>query len=115
MSNLTSEQQILIAAAWADGRLDDSEAEILRRVLRSAELSDAQIEQALLSPPAGLEALIGSIPASGREKTMKSVLEMCFADDILEVEEFELIELLAQKLELDEDTMERLRHEAGGA
>lgn len=116
MSNLTAEQQLLIATAWVDGRLDDSEAELIRRLLRASKVPDAQI-QASLSPPApSLDALLANIPPGpARLDTMRLVLQMCFADDILEFEEFDLIQRAAQHMGIDEETMERLRHEAGGA
>jgi uncharacterized tellurite resistance protein B-like protein len=113
MSNLTSEQQLLIATAWVDGRLDDAEADLIRRLLRSARMPEAEIQASLSPPGPSLDVLLGNIPPGpARLDTMRLVLQMCFVDDILEFEEFDLIERAARHLGIDAETMEQLRQEA---
>ena len=100
-------QQLLIAAAWVDGVLDPSEAQLLRQLL-----GDSPTLAQALQQPVDIEAVLAQIPdGAARLDTMRDVLKTVFADDILEIEEFDLIERVAQRLGIDGEPLENLRRE----
>jgi len=109
MTELASYHQLLIAAAWVDGRLDPTEAEFLQRVLSGAGASPTNIESWLQSP-ANIDELLCKIPGpEPRKAVMQDILRVCFSDGILEFEEFDLIERVATRLEIDEQALEVMR------
>ncbi len=112
MQNLTPNQQLLIATAWVDHHLDPAEAILLRQVLEASGLTPTEIDAALQPPGPSLDEVLTHIPdEKSREDVMHWVLRMCFSDGVLEVEEFDLIERVAQKLGLDQDTLDKMRDE----
>ena len=116
MGNLSSTQQLLVATAWADGRLDPGEAEFLRRVLANGSVSVEQIESCLHSPTVNLDEVLAQFSEMQvGEEVMREVLRMCFIDEVLELTELDLIERLAGRLGLDSERLEALRLEVTGA
>jgi uncharacterized membrane protein YebE (DUF533 family) len=112
MDKLAPHLQLMIATAWIDNHLDPSEAILLQQILHASGLSQPQIESVLQAPPLGLGDLLESIPnGQPREAVMRDVLRMVFSDGVLEVEEFDLLERVAQRLGLDDETVDRLRQE----
>lgn len=112
MSKLTPHQELLIATAWVDDHLDPSEAILLRQILQSCGLAAGEIETALQKPATPVDELLKDLPGGApREALMRDVLRMCFTDGILEMEEFDLIERVAKQLQIDDETMNRLREQ----
>ena len=112
MDKLAPNLQLLLATAWVDNHLDPSEAILLQQILTATGLNAAQIEQIMAAPPPPLDSLLSNIPdGQPREAVMRDVLRMVFSDGVLEIEEFDLIERVAQQLKLDSETVDRLRDE----
>ena len=112
MDTLTANQQLLVATAWVDNRLDPAEATLLRQILGASGLSSPQVDSVLQSRPPSVAALLALIPdGKPREDVMRDVLGMCFSDGVLEIEEFDLIERVAAQLGLDSEDLERIRAE----
>lgn len=115
MDKLTANQQLLLATAWVDGHLAESEAAMLRQVLANQGVAAADIDAALKTKAPAVSDLINQLPGGQpREEVMRDVLRMCFSDGILEFEEFDLIERVAGQLGLNEETLERIRGEVSG-
>lgn len=111
MQSLSPDLHLLIATAWVDGHLDPEEKEFLLRILAGAGLTPEQAEAAL-GEPRDLEAVLaGLVAGTGAETLMRQVLRLCFADGVLELEEFDLIERVAERLQIDGDRLEQLRQE----
>ena len=109
---LTANHQLLIAAAWIDGRMDPAEARLLEQILGRSGASAESVAAALAGPAPDLGTLLEKIPqGQPRREVMAEVLRMCFADDVLELEEFDLIDRVARQLGLSEDELETLRQE----
>jgi len=116
MSNLNATQKLLVATAWIDGQLDDREAHFVRRILANGMVSVDEIEACLRHPIFLLDEVLAELPASiPPADVLREVLKMCFADDILEADEFELIQRLSQHLGVNEDQLEELRLEVSTA
>lgn len=112
MDHLTPNQQLLVATAWVDNRLDPAESAMLRQVLAASGLASADIDAVLQSPPPPVSTLLARIPhGQPREDVMRDVLRMCFSDGVLEFEEFDLIERVAVQLGIDEENLDRVRAE----
>ena len=112
MDKLAPNLQLLVATAWVDNHLDPSEAILLRQILTATGIAKDEIESILTAPPIVVGDLLDSIPnGQPREAVMRDVLRMVFSDGVLEAEEFDLLERVAQRLELDEETVDRLRQE----
>lgn len=116
MSNLNSTQKLLVATAWIDGQLDEREASFVRRILANGMVSVEEIETCLRHPVFLLDDVLGELsPEVPPADVLREVLKMCFADDILEAEEFELILRLSQHLGVSEEQLEQLRLEVSAA
>ncbi|MBT9586412.1 TerB family tellurite resistance protein [bacterium] len=112
MDKLSPNLQLLVATAWVDNHLDPSEAILLRQILTATGIAKEEVESVLTAPPLVVGNLLDSIPnGHPREAVMRDVLRMVFSDGVLEAEEFDLLERIAQRLELDEETVDRLRQE----
>ncbi len=84
----------------------------LRTALTATGIAKEEVESVLTAPPLVVGNLLDSIPnGHPREAVMRDVLRMVFSDGVLEAEEFDLLERIAQRLELDEETVDRLRQE----
>ncbi len=113
---LNASQQLLIATAWVDGRLDPAEARLLEQLLGRTGFSNDDLQRALAPPGPALDDLLKSIPEGRpRREVMSEVLRMCFADDVLELEEFDLIDRVARQLGLSQEELESLRQEVTAA
>lgn len=112
MSNLSPIQELLLAAAWADGQLAEKEAIFLRRALANGCVSVSQIEACLSAPTVEfgdvLERL--QVGAAG-EDVMREVLSMLQSDGDLHSKEQDLIRRLAQHLEFSPEKVEKIRRE----
>lgn len=111
MDQLSVNQRILLATAWADGVVAPDEATFLRRILANGQVSAEQIEGYLSRRPITLEQALGGAEASEPEELMREVLRMCFADGVLEIEEFDLIDRVARHLGLTSDQLEGMRQQ----
>lgn len=112
MANLNPTQRLLVATAWVDGHLDEREARFLRRALANGSVSVQEIEGCLARPGESLEEVLKEFgEQAAPEEVLREVMRMCFADEILEAEEFALIERVSNHLGLDEATLEQLRQE----
>lgn len=110
MDKLTPHLQLLIATAWSDGKLDPSETAYLEQILTSCGLSQAETRAALQAGPVALESVLEKFPPDQpRDAIMRDVLRVVFCDGVLEAEEYDLVERMAQRLEIDEATLDRLR------
>lgn len=112
MSNLSPIQELLVAAAWADGQLAEKEALFLRRVLANGSVSVSQIEACLNGPTVELSEVLTrlSVGAAG-EEVMREVLRMLQSDGALHNKEQELVSRLAQHLEFTPEKVEDLRRQ----
>ena len=112
MSNLSPIQELLVAAAWADGQLAEKEAVFLRRVLANGCVSVSQIEACLSAPTVEFGDVLGrlSVGAAG-EDVMREVLSMLQSDGALHSKEQDLISSLAQHLEFSPEKVEKIRRE----
>lgn len=112
MDKLNPHQQLLVATAWVDDHLDPSEAIFLRLILQSCGVPDSDIDAALQKPTIPIEQVLQKLPGGApREAVMRDVLRICFTDGILEAQEFDLIERVARQLQIDDETMNRLREQ----
>lgn len=104
--------QALSHLAWADGKLDPREEQMLRQVFGRFGLGEAET-QAALAPQQGkpnFKTLATLIPSpAGRKKLVKMLLELSFADDLLTFEEYRMIEKVSKQLAVSDDDLEELR------
>ncbi|MFN8609678.1 MAG: TerB family tellurite resistance protein [Vulcanimicrobiota bacterium] len=112
MSNLSPIQELLVAAAWADGQLAEKEALFLRRVLANGCVSVSQIEACLSGPTVELGEVLSrlSVGAAG-EEVMREVLRMLQSDGDLHSKEKDLVSRLAQHLEFSPEKVDKIRRE----
>lgn len=83
MSNLNVVQELMVATAWSDGRLDEREAEILRQILANGQVTPQEIEQCLARPHFDLDYVLNRLtPGPERVEIMREVLRMCAADGV---------------------------------
>jgi len=109
MSNLSVLQELMVATAWADGRLDQREAEILRRVLANGQVSVSEIETCLREPTVDLDSVLNRITSGPqREEIMREVLLMCAVDGEMASWELVLIGRLAGHLGLTPEQLQEL-------
>ena len=112
MSNLSPIQELLVAAAWADGHLAEKEALFLRRVLANGSVSVSQIEACLSAPTVELGEVLARLSVgSAGEEVMREVLRMFQSDGALHSKEQDLIRRLAQHLEFSPEKVERMQRE----
>lgn len=112
MSNLSPIQELLVAAAWADGQLAEKEALFLRRVLANGCVSVSQIEACLTAPTVEFGDVLGRLSVgSAGEEVMREVLRMLQSDGDLHSQEKDLISRLAQHLEFSPEKVEKIRRE----
>ena len=112
MSNLSPIQELLVAAAWADGHLADKEALFLRRVLANGNVSVSQIEACLTAPTVEFGDVLGRLSVgSAGEEVMREVLRMLQSDGDLHTKEQDLITRLAQHLEFPPEKVDKIRRE----
>lgn len=107
-AGLSPTQALMVAVAWVDGRLEERESLFLRQVLANGTVSVETIEACLAGPTVSLEEALADLPHQG-EEILGEVLRLCFADDVLEFEEMELIDRLAQHLRVSPERLEALR------
>ncbi|MBS2036248.1 TerB family tellurite resistance protein [bacterium] len=112
MSTLSPIQELLVAAAWADGQLAEKEALFLRRVLANGSVSVSQIEACLSGPTVELGEVLSRLSVgSAGEEVMREVLLMLQSDGALHSKEQDLITRLAQHLEFSAEKVEKIRRE----
>ncbi|MBX3172527.1 MAG: TerB family tellurite resistance protein [Candidatus Eremiobacteraeota bacterium] len=112
MSNLSPIQELLVAAAWADGQLAEKEALFLRRVLANGCVSVSQIEACLSAPTVEFEEVLNRLSVGGAgEEVMREVLRILQSDGALHSNEQDLISRLAQHLEFSPEKVEKMRRE----
>lgn len=112
MSNLSPIQELLVAAAWADGQLAEQEALFLRRVLANGCVSVSQIEACLSAPTVEFGDVLGRLSVgSAGEEVMGEVLRMLQSDGVLHTKEQDLVSQLAHHLEFSPEKVEKIRRE----
>lgn len=112
MNNLSPIQELLVAAAWADGQLAEKEALFLRRVLANGSVSVSQIEACLSAPTVEFADVLGRLSVgSAGEEVMREVLRMLQSDGALHSKEQDLISQLARHLEFSPEKVERMQRE----
>ena len=112
MSNLSPIQELLVAAAWADGQLVEKEALFLRRVLANGSVSVSQIEACLTAPTVEFGDVLSRLSVgSAGEEVMREVLRMLQSDGALHSKEKDLITRLAQHLKFTQEKVEEIRRE----
>ena len=112
MSNLSPIQELLVAAAWADGHLAEKEALFLRRVLANGCVSVSQIEACLTAPTVEFSEVLSRLSVgSAGEEVMREVLRMLQSDGALHSKEQDLVTRLAQHLEFTQEKVEEIRRE----
>jgi len=112
MSNLSPIQELLVAAAWADGHLAEREALFLRRVLANGCVSVSQIEACLSAPTVEFGDVLSRLSVgSAGEEVMREVLSMLQSDGDLHSKEQDLIARLAQHLEFSPEKVDEIRRQ----
>ncbi len=105
---------VSIAAAWADGGVEDFEKQSLDRIMVSLGYSRgeimARIGQALEGPD--LEPIELPVEPSLCVQTMRYALAVTLSDGALSAAEVNFLAKLAEHLGLDAETLEALRAEA---
>ena len=104
----------LVQIAWADNELTPGEAELLSQFLRKIGFDEESAQQAWLTEnqPVNYEALRRLLPDHAeRLELMKELLTISFSDDHLTFDEFDVLDKMAQALEVSEEEVERLRTE----
>ena len=81
MSSLSVTQELMVAAAWADGRLHEQEAAFLRRVLANGVVSAEEIERRLEKPTVHLQQVLERLSVGAdRYDVLGELLRLCAAD-----------------------------------
>ena len=104
----------LLQIAWADGQIEPSEKQLLLTMMGRLGLSPSEAQAALEQPPheVDLKALALTLPAKeDRLNLMKLLMEVSFADDILTVDEYLILERAEQALGITEEEAEQLRQQ----
>ncbi len=101
----------LVAVAWADGRLDGSETEVVEALLDAFEASDA--EKAELKAYAATKRTLDDIPfselePSDRDALLQHAILLTFIDGVQTPDELKLVEELGSRLGLDKDRRQML-------
>ena len=102
--------RVWAALAWADGVIATSEADAMRRLIASAELSESEREQALgfLHTKVELElANLADLNEGAREGIYRAALRMAGVDQRVSAEERALLARLRDGLEIDLHLAER--------
>jgi uncharacterized tellurite resistance protein B-like protein len=110
MENLSLTQKLLVATAWADGKLGASEARFLRQVLANGSVSVAEIEECLAGPTLDPTEIVQQFTRETiGEEILREVLRMCLADGKLDTAERDLVQRLAEQLGLAGDPLHAIR------
>jgi len=110
MGNLTATQELMVAAAWADGKLNEREASFLRRVLANGSVGKSQIEMCLAHPTVRFDDVLERLDADGRKQdVMQEVLRICVCEGLMGGAESDLVERLRSHLGLDRAQVEALK------
>ena len=108
----------LVQLAWADGQLTPEETELLAKYLKQLGYDEATAAQAWLTEnqPVDYAGLRQALPdLAERIEVMRELINLSCADDALTFDEFDLVDKMAQALEISEEQMEALRVEASSA
>lgn len=99
----------MVATAWADGRLDEQEARILRHVLANGQVTVEEIEACLSRPTVDLDSVLNRLSAGAeRHEIMREVMRMCHADGVLARWEEVLVGRVAGHLGLSPQELKEL-------
>jgi len=104
----------LLQIAWADGQIEPTEKQLLLNIMERLGVSPAEAEVALRKPPGeiDLKALASTLPSKeDRLSLMRLLMEVSFADDVLTVDEYLILERAEQALGITEEEAEQLRQE----
>jgi uncharacterized tellurite resistance protein B-like protein len=115
MSQLSVTQELMVAAAWADGRLHDQEAAFLRRVLANGSVSADEIERRLEKPSVNLPQVLARLSVGAdRYEVLGELLRLCAADGQTSSWEEMLIGKVAEHLGIPGEQVEQMKLAAGG-
>src|SRR5271168_4001550 len=93
----------LVQLAWADDELTPAEAELLSQYLKKLGFDEEAARQAWLTEtePVDYDSLRKLIPGhEERMELMRDLLTISFSDDHLSFDEFDLLDKMAQALEV---------------
>ncbi|MEM9772075.1 MAG: Mo-dependent nitrogenase C-terminal domain-containing protein [Cyanobacteria bacterium P01_D01_bin.73] len=96
----------LLTVAWADGHFDQEEREMIASLTHS-ELSDAAIQDSLISPEALAAGFEGD--AHGAENFLRTAVMVAIADGVYSESEDELIQKFSQSLDCTIPAIDALR------
>ena len=103
--------RIWAALAWADGVIADSEAAAMRRLIESADLTDAERTSALgwLEEKVDLDtASMASLSEEARHGIYRAAARLAAVDLEVAEEELHFLERLQEGLAIDQDTAAEL-------
>lgn len=116
-SQILSVIRVWAAVAWADGKLADAEAEGLRRLIRTADLTTAErveagklLDAKVAMPDAYLEAL----PAEARRGIYRAACKMAVVDREVNASERGILLKLRALLDIPEDVAGEIEADVPG-
>src|SRR6478609_10409610 len=96
----------LVAVAWADGRMEENEAEVIEALIGAFELAeaDAQAVREYAKTPRSLEDVpLTDLSANDRRMLVQHAVILTYVDGQQSAQEKEVLEALVAKLNLPED------------
>jgi uncharacterized tellurite resistance protein B-like protein len=104
----------LLQIAWADGDLDTNEAKIILSTLQKLGMSEEVARKTLETSPTETDLQDVAQALSSKEERLallKLMMEVSFADDVLSVDEYLILERAEEALGISSDEAEALRKE----
>ncbi len=108
--------KVWAAAAWADGVIQDEEAQGMKAFLSVAKLNSAEVQTALgwLDEKVELDDVdIAGIPAENRMNIFSAALGVVAIDNNIDDSERQFLDRLQKALEIDEEAAAAMRKDAG--
>jgi len=113
-SQILSVIRVWAAIAWADGVLAESEAEALRRLIRTADLTSEERVAAvrLLEAEVRLpDSYMNEVNAEARRGTYRAACRMAIVDHVLHETERKMLDKLRGLLAIPEEVAAEIEHD----